>query len=126
LENNARVIWEPESPSRPDAVRCERETGGQTIHVRYSGLVWDVRAGKSLDQSYAANNAVNESGSSPGPRPMPNGSCDDNVGNWDIREGYDEEVAGVDAQIDARSINDARRTSTTARRAASKSRKRRK
>jgi hypothetical protein len=39
---------------------------------------------------------------------MPNGSCDDNVGNWDIHEGYDEEDARVDAQIEARSSNNAR------------------
>jgi hypothetical protein len=58
----------------PEAVKDEREAGGQN-HVRHSGLVWDVRAGKSLDQSYvAANNAANK-------------------------------VARVDAQIDARSEN---------------------
>jgi hypothetical protein len=26
----------------------------ETVHARHSGLVWDVRAGKSLDQSYVA------------------------------------------------------------------------
>jgi hypothetical protein len=27
----------------------------ETVHARHSGLVWDVRAGKSLSQSYVAN-----------------------------------------------------------------------
>jgi hypothetical protein len=68
----------PESPSGPEAVRFEREAGGDT-HARHSGLVWDERAGKSLDQSYvAANNAANR-------------------------------VARVDAKIDARSGNDVKR-----------------
>jgi hypothetical protein len=58
----------PESPSGPEVAKDEREAGGtvyteKTVHARHSGLVWDVRAGKSLDQSYfAANNAAKNAG----------------------------------------------------------------
>jgi hypothetical protein len=46
-------IRELELLSKPEAAR----TIVRPKH-RHSGLVWDVRAGKSLDQSYVAANTV--------------------------------------------------------------------